>query len=391
MITMPNNIDADIIRTMKEMIPIKAISPYSGGEGESKRADYLEKLLKGWGLKLVRYDYIDGMKVKRSNLVVKYGNKGKTIWVLAHIDTVTEGDRSLWKTPPFEAVMKGGKIYGRGTEDDCEGMIPGLFALKSLIGKDMKYNFGLVLAADEELGSRYGAAELLKEKIFKKGDMFIVPDWGSPSGDRIEIAEKGLLWLKITVTGKQTHAAHLGRGLNTFRESARFMLKADEYLHKKYNKKTKLMPDGSTFEMTKHEANVDSINIIPGKDVFYIDARVIPDYGAAEIIKDLNQIKKGYGVKIAVEAVGSKDIRSDPTNADAEVVKVLGEAIKKELGKTPKLIAIGGGTIAKLLRNAGFDAAVWGIENGMAHKPNEYTKLDNLKKIMRVLVRIASQ
>jgi succinyl-diaminopimelate desuccinylase len=61
-----------------------------------------------------------------------------------------------------------------------------------------------------------------------------------------------------------------------------------------------------------------------------------------------------------------------------------------ELGKTPKLVAIGGGTIAKLLRNAGFDAAVWGIENGMAHQPNEYTKIDNLKKIMRVLIRIVS-
>ena len=390
MVIMPGSIDTEIIKTMKEIIRIKAISPYSGGEGESKRADYLEKLLEGWGLKPVRYDYLDGMKVKRSSLVAKYGNKKKTVWVLTHIDTVTEGDKSLWKTPPFEAVLKDGKIYGRGAEDDGEGIIPGLFALKSLIGKDTKYNFGLVLAADEELGNTYGAAKLMKERLFKKDDMFIVPDWGVPNGGQIEIAEKGMLWLKITVTGKQVHAAHLGKGLNTFRESARFMLEADEYLHKKYKKKTKLMPDGSTFEMTKHDANVGSVNIIPGKDVFYIDARILPCYSAGEIINDLNRIKKRFKVKIAVEVLGSENVRSDPTDANAEVIKLLKEAIKMELGKTPKLVAIGGGTIAKLLRNAGFDAAVWGIENGMAHQPNEYARIDDLKKIMRVLIRVVS-
>jgi succinyl-diaminopimelate desuccinylase len=387
---MPSDIDNEIIKTMKEIIPIKAISPYSGGAGESGRADYLERLLKGWGLKPVRYDYIDGMKVKRSNLVVKYGGNEKTLWVLAHIDTVAEGDKSLWKTPPFEATLKDGKIYGRGTEDDGEGVIPGLYALKSLIGKDTRYNFGLVLAADEELGNEYGIAKLLKEDIFKKGDMFVVPDWGAPNGDKIEIAEKDVLWLKITVTGKQAHAAHLGKGLNAFRESAKFMLEVDRYLHKKYNKKTKLMPDGSTFEMTKHEGNVDSINIVPGRDVFYIDCRILPDYRSTEIIKDLDRIKKGYRAKINVEVVSSQSVKFNPTGANSEVVKILREAIRAELGKTPELVAIGGGTIAKFLRNAGFDAAVWGIEDGMAHQPNEYIKIEALKKIMRVLIRIAT-
>jgi len=75
--------EQEAIETMKKMIAIPSISPLSGGEGESKRADFLESLLKSFGFDVKRYDYNDGSAI-RSNLVVKYGSLPATIWLIAH-------------------------------------------------------------------------------------------------------------------------------------------------------------------------------------------------------------------------------------------------------------------------------------------------------------------
>ena len=83
---------ADIIKVMSEMIAIPAISPVSGGKGESARADFLKKVLEKFGFEVKRYDYYDESKTKRSNLVSKQGNGRNTLWIVGHIDTVSEGD-----------------------------------------------------------------------------------------------------------------------------------------------------------------------------------------------------------------------------------------------------------------------------------------------------------
>ena len=374
---------SDLIRTASNMLAIKAISPASGGTGEARRADYLEGVLRSWGLKPKRYDYIDEYKAKRSNLVVKYGGRQKTLWILAHTDTVAEGDLGLWKMDPFKAVVKNGRIYGRGAQDNGQGVLSSMYALKSLLGKSLKYSYGLVLAADEELGSRYGVQRLLKEHIFKKGDMFVVPDWESSGGSKIEIAEKSMLWLKVTVTGKQVHASTPEKGLNAFREAAKFALEVDAYMHEHYVKRSKMFPMGSTFEMTKHEKNVDSVNIIPGKEVFYFDFRVVPDYKLSHVVADVGRIARRYAAKIDVDVMPEKQ-ESKPTAPNAEIVRVLQSSIKRTLNADARVVGIGGGTIGAFLRNAGFDVAVWGMGDDIAHQPDEYARISDIESEIAV-------
>jgi len=52
---------------------------------------------------------------------------------MAHIDVVPEGDLYLWDTNPWEAVVKDGKIYGRGTEDNQQGLVSSVFTLRAFI------------------------------------------------------------------------------------------------------------------------------------------------------------------------------------------------------------------------------------------------------------------
>ena len=373
----------EMVEIMSRMIEIKAVSPKSGGEGEGERADFLEGILKGWGLKVDRFAYKDDTSTSRPSLVAKMGNSNRTIWLVAHIDTVAEGDRSLWKTDPYKAHIDGDKIYGRGTVDDGQAVIACMYALKVLkdSGADLKYNCGLVLAANEEEGSPYGMQPLMKEGIFAKDDMFLVPDFGVPNGDAIEIGEKGLLWIKITITGKQVHASTPAQGVNAFRYMSRFVLAVDEELHRKYAKTNTLFdPSYSTFEMTKHEKNVDSTNIIPGREVFYFDCRVLPDYTLDEVLSEIKKIAdrdEFKPVKIELEPVTKED-SPQPTSKDSEISQLLAGAIKDLRGIEAKFIGIGGGTCAMFPRREKMQAVAWLTQDPLDHQPNEYAKISDM-------------
>ncbi|MGC8609607.1 MAG: M20 family metallo-hydrolase, partial [Thermoplasmata archaeon] len=279
-----------VIEVAKRIIPVVSISPESGGDGESKRADELIKILKDLGYENVeRYDVKDKMGYVRSNLILKIGNAEKTLWLVSHIDTVPVGDRSLWKHDPFSVTVEGDRMYGRGTEDDGQAVFTSLLILKHLKPEKLKYNLGLAFVADEEMGSVYGIQYVLTKNIFRDDDLIIVPDAGTEDGLMIETAEKSILWIKFIVTGKQSHASTPDEGINTLRESSRFITMIDEKLHSKYTASNKLFrPAKSTFEPTKHEKNVDNVNTIPGLEIFYLDSRVLPEYKLDNVIKDID-------------------------------------------------------------------------------------------------------
>ncbi len=387
---------SEIIKTMVEMIPIRAISPMAGGKGESERADFLEKKLRKWGFKTSRYDYKDNTGTIRPNIVSRTGSPKRALWIVGHMDTVSEGDRSLWKTDPFKAYVKDGRIYGRGTEDDGQGSIAGMFAMKVLkeSGLDLKYGIGVALVADEELGSKYGICKLLDEGIFRKDDLFVVPDRGCKDGSEIEIAEKGGLWIKMTITGKQVHASTPDKGENAYRHSIRLLGEIDRVLHKKYNASNSLFEPGtSTFEMTKHEKNVDSINIIPGVEVCYMDCRILPQYRINDVLNEIKKVglaKEFRSVKIKIEVAN----RHDPApviDKNCEIVRLLGEKIYKLRGIKPKVVGIGGGTCAAFIRRRGMQAAVWCTEDNVAHEPNEYAVINNIVDDAKVFALMPSE
>ncbi len=383
----------EMVQTLIDLVAIPAISPENGGEGELKRAEMLTKFLNGLGVtNIKRVDYKDESGTIRPNLISKIGNKDRTIWLLCHMDTVATGDLSLWKHDPFKAYVEEGKIYGRGTNDNGQALVATLYALKALLElkADLKYNFGIAFVADEEVGSHYGAEKLVNENILSDRDMIIVPDWGVPNGDEIEVGEKGILWLKVVVEGKQVHASTPQMGINAFRLAVKFLNDVDKELHSKYNLKNDMFDYPlSTFEMTKHEKNVDSVNIIPGLDVSYIDCRVLPNYKLDDVLKDINAIaeKRSDTGKVTVEVYNRED-PAIPTDPNSEVVKLLSDRIKQLRRIDVKPVGIGGGTVAKYFRDKEIPAAVWSTEDDIAHQPNEYSKITDLVEDSKVFASL---
>jgi succinyl-diaminopimelate desuccinylase len=387
-----------------EMLRIRAVNPRMGGQGEGERAQFLEGFMKDKGLSVRRVDVKDdespgGM---RPNLSARLEGKdrGRNLWFISHMDTVPEGSRDLWKTDPFEPTIKDGKIIARGAEDNGQSLVASLFALLTLkkLETPLPFNVGVWFVADEEFASNFGIKQLLKLDLFKKKDLVVVPDAGTPKGTDVEIAEKGLLWMKVTTKGKQVHASLPKKGLNAHRIGMKLALELDELLNGKYRKRNKLFDyPVSTFEPTKKEANVGNVNTVPGLDVFYFDCRVLPEYSLDDVARDvkakIRQFEKRYGASISFEEV-EMEPAGPATSQKSEVAALLGRAVSRVSNLRPRFVGIGGQTVGNLFRREGIPTAVWSTIDDVPHEPNEYSRVANLvndTKVFATLPLLANQ
>jgi len=392
----------EMTQTLMELIRIPAISPENGGEGELKKAEKLTQILKTVGFdKIERYDAEDKRvpSGKRPNIVAYYygENTSEKLWIISHLDIVPAGEESLWTiTKPFQPIVKNGRVYGRGSEDNMQPMVSSIFAVKALknLGVKPKRNIALAFVADEEQGSTYGIQHLIKQGLFKKADLIVVPDSGNENGSFIEIAEKGAIWFRIRTTGKQAHASRPHTGLNAHRIGMEYAVALDKLLHEKYPKKDEYFdPPESTIEPTKKDKNVDAVNILPGEDITYFDCRILPSYDLDKVLNDIQtlatEFEKKTGARIKIEIV-SKSVAPKPTDANAKIVLMLKEAIKETRGIEPKAGGIGGGTCAAFFRAIGAPAVVWCTIDEMAHQPDEYAKIDNMVNDAKVFALLAT-
>ena len=382
--------ERNMVALEKLLTSIPAIAPEGGGDGEYKKCAALENWLRQNGFtNIERYEAPDSRVSDgvRPSLVVTIPGQSDdyNIWVMAHIDVVPTGDLSLWKSDPWTVVEKDGKLIGRGVEDNQQGLVSAAFAGLYFIKNNIKpaHTVKLLFVADEENGSEYGIIYLMKNhKLFKKTDLILIPDGGDSKGETIEIAEKNILWLKVHVIGKQTHGSRPDSGANACLAACDLSLRLHN-LEKIFNKTDDLFePNYSTFQPTKRAKNVDSINIIPGEDTFYMDCRILPCYTLAEVLKEVDslcsQVEKEHNVKIEYECPQKSE--SPATPVSAPVAQKLADALKKVHGIEAKFIGIGGGTVGAELRREGIDAVVWSTLDDQAHQPNEYCLVENIIK-----------
>jgi succinyl-diaminopimelate desuccinylase len=395
-----SELEPEAVNLMKAIIPIKALGPLNDGEGEMAKADYIINYLKSIGFNDISEYPAEDKDVpgeKRPNIaaILEGENRDRTVWILAHLDVVPEGDRTKWDTEPFEAVVKDGKIFGRGTEDNNQGLVSGIIAAKAFIdlGIKPKYNLGMMIVSDEETGSVFGLQHMVTnhKELFKQDDLIVVPDAGEPDSEMIEVAEKSILWLKFKTIGKQVHASTPEKGINAFNAASHLVVELNK-LHDIFDANDEVFdPPISTFESTKKEANVPNVNTIPGEDIFYLDCRILPNYSIKQVMdeaeKICREVEQKFSVKIET-SIAQKDEAAPPTAIDAPVVKALEKAIKHVYNVDAKPMGIGGGTVAAIFRRAGYQAAVWSTIDDLAHQPNEYCVIASMMKDAKVFAHV---
>lgn len=375
-----------VIHWQREMTSRPALGPENGGQGETAKAEWLAEELKRLAVPNIVSHPCEDARVSvgyRPNISARIpGKSPRTLWVIGHMDVVPPGDESLWGGPPYELRVEGDYIFGRGVEDNQQAIASALLVAECLRAKEVEpeTGFGMLFVSDEETGMKYGLPHVLQSApdLFGPDDMFLVPDMGVNDGSMIEIAEKSCLWLRITVTGKQCHASTPDQGVNSLVAASACVLELEKLYTIFRSKNPLFSPSWSTFVPSKKEANVENINTLPGRDVFYLDCRVLPEYDLAEVEKEVRLITKAvaakYSVDVTVEAVHQEQA-PDATPQDSAVVQKLTAALTAQRGITPTICGAGGQTVAACLRGNGLPAAVWATLLPNPHTPNERSRI----------------
>jgi succinyl-diaminopimelate desuccinylase len=393
----------DMIALQTSLTAIPAIGPENGGNGEYEKAQFLTDYLRTSGFtNIVTYNAHDDRVSPgvRPNIVLTVpGEKPeKTVWVLTHTDVVPPGEMNLWDYDPYTAVVRDGKIFGRGTEDNQQELVASIFAAKAFIDENIcpVSTIGLAFVADEETSSEKGLVYLLETQkdLFNTNDIIVVPDFGNPEGSMIEIAEKSMLWLRFQTLGLQCHGSTPEKGKNAFLAASHLVVSLNDLYNVFDAVESIYDPPLSTFAPTKKEANVPNINTIPGKDVFYLDCRILPSYDLNMVLSEIDKIRKEieerFKVSITYEIV-QQVVAPPPTSDTAPVVSSLKHAVQDILGINATPVGVGGGTVAAHLRKKGYPAAAWSKIDNTMHQPNEYCVIENMIASCKVYAHLFLQ
>ena len=287
-----------LIKILKEAVNEKTVNPgrdnlkdfpYLTVSGEeSKVGRIIMRELDSLG---VKYDVRELVK-ERANVIGYYGKGEPSLLIGTHMDVVPPGDG--WDTDPFEAYIKDGKLYGRGVLDNKGPLVSSLVTLKILkeAGINLKGTFILGAIVSEELREKGemdpGIEFLIKHKHISP-TYAIIPDIGE-NMEKIDIAEKGRLVLKITSTGKQAHGSTPERGVNAVIMMAELLTKLKNL--KMATKGHKYLGSPSINPGVIKGGSV--ANIVPAKCELLIDIRYLPDQTAEGIIDEIKILQKKW-------------------------------------------------------------------------------------------------
>lgn len=147
--------------------------------------------------------------VQTAGYPVVYGEKIidpklPTVLVYGHYDVQPADPINLWTSPPFEPVVKDGKIYARGSCDDKGQMYMHVKAFETMLKTNsLPCNVKFMIEGEEEVGSANLGQFLKDNKERLKGDVILISDTSILGNDTpsIDVGLRGLCYMEVEVTG----------------------------------------------------------------------------------------------------------------------------------------------------------------------------------------------
>lgn len=266
-------LQAGAINLLKELIATPSFS-----KEEDNSSAIIKQFLEKHHVKAEQYLY----NVWARN---KYFDPDKpTILLNSHHDTVKPNKG--YTLDPFSPIEKDGKLFGLGS-NDAGGCLVSLLAtfLYFYDNENLKYNFIIAATAEEEISGHNGIEALLP--YLNKIDCALVAE---PTKMQMAIAEKGLMVLDCTTTGRAGHAAR-EEGDNAIYKTIKDIEWFSTY---KFDKVSDLLGPVK-MSVTVIETENKAHNIVPSQCKFVVDCRVNELYTFEDI---LNVIKSNVQCEV---------------------------------------------------------------------------------------------
>lgn len=381
---------AAIVKVASDLITFRTES--EGGTDFELAANYLFRILEDLGLKVKTLG-----SDKRPILVgtKKSAQTGINIFLNGHYDIVPAGDLTAWDKDPFIPVLEDGILFGRGAADMKGGLAVIYEVARILTSEEMHFpgNLYVTMTPDEEIGSKNGAALLMKNQILPRGKdcVGLMPECSGL--DTIWHASKGTLWYEIQVRGKQAHSTLPSQGVNAFEKMCDLVNTRLSPLRVEVEtRKSKFegeFPDSSYAVMNigGHSRGEVSINTIPGASIFSIDRRLIPEECITKAQDEIEKQLKEYSSKAGVPVEAEILLKATPclVEEQSRLCQVLLENASAVLSRLPRFALCSGHLDIRFFNAYGIPMVAYGAGGlAVAHAPNEFVEVNQLVDLAKI-------
>jgi acetylornithine deacetylase/succinyl-diaminopimelate desuccinylase-like protein len=168
-------------------------------------ANWLVKKLTGMGLQTTLHDTPGHPIVVAKN---EHVEGRRTVLIYGHYDVQPVDPLELWDTPPFEPVIREGKILARGATDNKGQMLAHVLGVEKTLREkgELPVNLTFLFEGEEEIGSPSLAPFLRENAELLKCDVIAVSDTGmvGPGMPTYSYGLRGIACCEVTLRGPQS-------------------------------------------------------------------------------------------------------------------------------------------------------------------------------------------
>lgn len=430
------------LKELSEFIAIESISTDEENKNKVRNAaEWAAAHLRKIGIQHVELMETGGHPVVYGDYLHKPDQP--TVLIYGHYDVQPVDPVELWNTPPFEAIVKGDYVFGRGTSDMKGQLMAALNAVEAVMqAGDFPVNLKFLLEGEEEIGSLNMSSFLTANKERFKADFCLNPDAGAISADdpTITFGLRGLAYFELHVSGpaQDLHSGlfggavhnpaqalaelvagmHDANGTVTLpgfydsvrvvtdkerEETAKLPTTPESYLQqtgvpelwgeKEYTPALRVgaRPTLEVNGLLSGWTGPGSKTVLPAKAMAKISCRLVPDQNPVEVYKQLAKYMELNAPKTIKWEV--KLLHESPwaiTDITTNGVRALHQAMEAVWGKAPLYRREGGsiGVVAMLQNICGVESGLvgGGLPDDNVHSPNERMHLPTWHKNMESFV-----
>ncbi len=372
-----------------------------------------------------------------------------TILIYGHYDVQPVDPIELWTSPPFEATVRGNRMFARGTADDKGQVFIHLKGIEAYLRAtgSLPLNVKMILEGEEEIGSEHLGEFVKEKKDLLRGDLVVISDTaifaeGVPS---LCYGLRGLSYMQIEMTGpnKDLHSGSFGGSVHNpiqalsemiaslhdakgrvaipgFYKDVRPLTKTERLAYRKlpwndgtYAKQlgvAKLHGESgfTTLERLWARPTLEcngiwggftgdgAKTVLPSKAFAKISMRLVPDQKSEKVAKLFERHIRSIApktVKVVVRSLHGGEPAITPL--DSPGVEAGIRALEKGFGKKPLYQREGGSIpiVVQFKKLLGMDTLLlgFGVPDENAHAPDEFINLDNFFSGVRTVVHFYNE
>ena len=365
----------DPVELSRQLIACPSITPARG-----EIFDLVEAALLPLGFEVHRWVMGEAPDGPTENMVAIRGSGSPHFGFAGHLDVVPPGEG--WASDPFDPVVEGGVLTGRGAND----MKSAIAAFIAAAAETAQANgtLSLLITGDEEGYATFGTPRIIDwlEERKIRPDMILI---GEPTsvdrlGDTIKIGRRGSVNMWIDVPGTQGHVAYPHRADNPVPKIGR-VIEALSALH--LDDGTEAFPP-SNLEFTAVSTPTSASNVIPASATAQLNIRFNDLQRGADLVRLVEEVAAREAPGATVRSRISGEAFLTPPG---ELYDVAVSAIREETGIEPELSTSGGTSDGRFLIKL-CPVVDFGLPNASMHKVGEHAAVEDISALSRIYGRM---